>query len=123
MMVTIQALTLSAFGMGLVYVGVAFLNGLLFPQLLTAVYTFSENGLLRVIVAFPFFFGPANYLVGKAYEVGGAAIGGVGTVVFTVIWMTVMAMLVDGSKLNMLILCGVMIAIAGCVMVVYGLKA
>ncbi|MFT7144563.1 MAG: hypothetical protein ACI9TY_001837 [Alphaproteobacteria bacterium] len=122
-MITMQALVLSGFGMGMVYLGIAFLNSLLYPQFFAGLYAFSENGLLRVIIAFPLFFGPANYLVGKAYDIAGPAIGGVGTVVFTVLWMTVMAIVVDQAKVNLWIVAGAMVAIMGCLMVVYGLKA
>lgn len=119
---TIQSLSLCAVALGGVYLGIAFLNGLLLPSIFKGLYALTDNAFLRILASFPLFFGPSNYLAGKAYEVGGAAVGGAGSVVFTVLWMTVMAVIIDDAKVNMWIIGGAGIAIAGCLMVVYGIK-
>lgn len=121
-MTTVYAFFLAAVGMGFVYLGIAFINGLLLPSIFSGLYGVTENIVLRLIAAFPLFFGPANYLVGKAYAVGGATVGGVGTVIFTVIWMTTMAIIVDQAKVNLWVLGGATVAIIGCLMVVHGIK-
>lgn len=121
-MVSVYALALSAVGMGLVYVGIAFLNGFLFPSLLAPVYNLTDNGLLRILMAFPFFFGPANFLVGLSYKFGGAGIGGVGSLLFTVLWMTTMAIIVDQAKVNLWIVGGALLCVLGCFFVLHGLK-
>ncbi|MAF31960.1 MAG: hypothetical protein VXY83_05820 [Pseudomonadota bacterium] len=121
-MITVYAFALSALGMAGVYLGIAFLNGFLFPSVFGGLYALTDNVVLRIIAAFPLFFGPSNYLIGKAYEIGGATIGGVGTVIFTVIWMTLMAIIVDQAKVNLWVISGAMVAIFGCLMVVHGIK-
>lgn len=115
-------LLLCALGMGGVYLGIGFLNGILWPQVFGALYAATENPVLRIIAAFPIFFGPSNYLVGKAYELGGATIGGVGTLVFTILWMTVMAVIVDQAKVNMWVIGGFTLCLVGCFMLIHGIK-
>jgi hypothetical protein len=100
MTVTIYSFLLCAVGIGGVYLGIAFLNGLLYPSV----------------------FGPSNYFIGKAYEIGGATIGGVGSLVFNMLWMTVMAVIVDQAKWNIWVLGGIFVGVLGCVMVVHGIK-
>ena len=51
-------LLLCALGMGGVYLGIGFLNGILWPQVFGALYAATESPVLRIIAAFPIFFGP-----------------------------------------------------------------
>jgi hypothetical protein len=122
MTVTIYSFLLCAVGIGGVYLGIAFLNGLLYPSVFGPLYAVTDHVVLRIIAAFPLFFGPSNYFIGKAYEIGGATIGGVGSLVFNMLWMTVMAVIVDQAKWNIWVLGGIFVGVLGCVMVVHGIK-
>lgn len=112
----------TAIGMGLVYSGVAFINGQLLPQNLSEVYALLSNYWLRLLVALAPFFGAANHFVGLAYKNSGPGWAGSGLVTATVVGMVIVAMILDSQRLNWEIGLGTVVALGGCLLVVHGLS-
>lgn len=93
---TIVVTTLYAFiGNALVYIGIAFMSGRLFPET-----TLSISHPIRMALFLLMFSLPASLLIGKAISVGGGAVSSVAILTTLVIVLFAQALLLDGVKLG-----------------------
>lgn len=113
----------SAICMALVFCGITFLNGQLMPSVLSGLYQAVPSPFMRMLIGLLPFWGVGNYMAGKAFALAGPAWGGAGVITFSVVFMTITAMLIDEATLNAYIFLGFFICLAGGLMVVYGINS
>jgi len=111
-------------GLAAIFAGVTFINGQLLPALgpLARLYDAVPSSFGRTLIALPVFFLAANLLVAKAYMVGGPAAGSMCYIIATVLASVTTAMLVEGVRLNWLIIAGTLGVLAFALLVIQGIN-
>lgn len=109
-------------GNALIYSAFAFINGRLWPEGLTLLYTWLPGHGLRLALAMIIFFLPANFLFAYGFRLSSAVLAGSMYMLAAVVGMVVNAMLLDGSRLSWLSAGGVLLVMLGCILVVQGLQ-
>lgn len=106
-------LVLSIVGMGLIYVGFAFLNKRLFPENLDILYTHT-GGFSRMMVFLFASAWPANYLLSKTFVISSASIAGPSIIIATVLVIVANALIMDGVKLTVPVIGATTLAVLSC---------
>ena len=109
-------------GIACVFVAITFINGQFMPQTFSGIYEFVSNSMARTVLVCVTIIIPANYLIAKGYTIGGQAIGGSLYVVALVLGMVITATIVEGMKLNMHIIGGIIGMMFMAIWVVYGMN-
>lgn len=119
--ISVQLFVIMTIANILIYSGLAFINGRLWPEGMQAVYQFMPSINVRLLVAMLTFFLLANMLFAMGYRMSLASLAGVFHIVTGIVIMIIMALLLDGSRMNLLAFAGLSLMIAGGTLVVLGL--
>lgn len=121
LMANIAALMCTLFGNVMIYVGIAFVNGQLFPQALGDLYaqlTMWPRVLIMSIVTAPI----VNYLFSVAYQKVGAGNAGMMIIATLALVLIAKAVILNGGGLNMRVSMAAVILIAAAIWVAFELQ-
>lgn len=95
-----MAMMLTLIGQGLIYVGIAFINKQLFPEVLASLYDLT-NAVTRALIMNLVLAFPANLMVGKAFELVPPGIAGMFVLGTLMVVLVVNAILLTGSMISL----------------------
>lgn len=107
---------------GLIFSGLAFINGRLLPSVFGGVYAAVSSHNLRLLMALLTFFFLANLLFAWGYRHAGAGLAGTLHLTTGVVIMLINALVLDGTRLTTLSFIGASVMIVGGILVVQGLQ-
>lgn len=110
------------FANGLIFAGLAFINGRLLPGMLGSVYALVPAHGWRLLLALLSFFLVANLCFSWGYRHASANLAGTLHITTSVVVMLLNTLILDNARLSLLSFIGVSVMIVGGILVVQGLQ-